>query len=200
MLLPCPRRHGVRRGAAPRHQGLAPRVAAAPPWQAALSQEVLVVEAQFLQAGPSDTRQFELGFLGCSRGLAALGDILHAGTGGLHHLVARAAVLFNIAVAKTDRNVVHELRHLKTLQVAISAVLRNEVFGHAIVLCSERAILDVLLHPLQCPPPQNSQKLLILPTSPLQSPLPIIFTLPAAAWYVLPRESHDDDGRNGRDG
>lgn len=37
---------------------------------------VLVVEQEFLQAGPGDVDELDLGFSGGDRGLAALGDVL----------------------------------------------------------------------------------------------------------------------------
>ena len=50
-----------------------------PGWNAALTQEIILVEQQLFQAGPSHTDQFEFGFLGGAGGHGALGDVLFAG-------------------------------------------------------------------------------------------------------------------------
>ena len=66
--------------------------------QLALTQEVFVVELEFLQRCPSDTGQLELGLFAGTRGLTALGDILHPTPRRLRHLIAGARKTVNIAL------------------------------------------------------------------------------------------------------
>ena len=104
--------------------------------EAALAEEILVVEAQFLERGAGDVGEFELGLLRGATGLAALGNVLHAAAGGLHHLVVGAAARWDVAVAELGREIVAELRELEALQVTVAAVRRNQVWG------AHRALLE----------------------------------------------------------
>ena len=113
-------------GAPARHQFLTARVVRLPQRPAALAQEVLVVQAQFLQAGSCDVGQLQFRLLRCPAGLAALGDVLHAASGGLHHLVVRAAARSDVVRTEAHRDVVAQLRHLETLQLPVSAMGGNE--------------------------------------------------------------------------
>src|SRR6185295_7632563 len=70
--------------------------------------------------------QLELGFLRSSRGLAALGDVLHSAAGRLHHLVAGSAAAVDVTLAETYRDVVDQLRQLEAPQLPVSAVLRDQ--------------------------------------------------------------------------
>ena len=54
--------------------------------------------------------------------------VLHAGTGGLHHLVVCPAAPVNVLVAKPHRNIIDQLRDLKTLQLAVATVFGDERF------------------------------------------------------------------------
>jgi len=73
------------------YKGLSAGVVAGPEGEAAVSEEVFVVEAEFFQAGAGDLGEFELHFFGGGAGRAAFGDILDAAAGGLDHLVVGAA-------------------------------------------------------------------------------------------------------------
>ena len=57
MNLPDPLRHGVSRSAAPGHQCSSARVLFFPQRQAAVAQEVLIIEKLFFEAGPGDVGQ-----------------------------------------------------------------------------------------------------------------------------------------------
>ena len=95
--------------------------------QAALTQKILIIQPQFLQARAGHVGEFEFGFFGRAAGLAALSDILCAGTRSLHHLIVRAAALLDVAIAETHGHIIDQLRHLKTLQLPVTAMKRNEV-------------------------------------------------------------------------
>jgi hypothetical protein len=58
-------------------EGLAFGMVAWPLGEAALAQEVLIVEFEFLEAGAGDLSEFEFHFAGSRGGLGALGDILY---------------------------------------------------------------------------------------------------------------------------
>ncbi len=107
--------HGVGGGGAARDKLRPAWVFAGPEREGALTEEVFVVEPEFFEAGAGYVGEFEFGFLGGAAGLAAFGDVLHAGTRGLDHLVVGAAALFEVAVAETDGHVVRKLGDLETL-------------------------------------------------------------------------------------
>jgi hypothetical protein len=94
----------------------------------ALAEKILVVEPQLFEARPRHLRELEFGLFRGRGSRGTLRDILHAAPGGLNHLVAGAAALFDVLVAKAHGNVIGELRHLKALQPAVPAMLRNERF------------------------------------------------------------------------
>ena len=60
---------------------------------AALTQVVLIIPEQFLQAGPGYVYKLEFAFLGSPGHLAALADVFIAAPRGLHHLVAGTGFL-----------------------------------------------------------------------------------------------------------
>jgi hypothetical protein len=64
--------------------------------------------------------------------LAALGDVLHTGSGGLDHLVVRAAAAVDVAVAEPHRDIVDKLGDLEALEPAIAAVLWDQRFSLAV--------------------------------------------------------------------
>jgi len=105
----------------------AARVVAFPERQGALAEEVLVVEAELLEAGTGDVGESELGPFRRAAGLAALGDVLHPAARGLDHLVVRAAALRNIAVAEPHRDIEGELSDLEALQFPVAAVRRKKL-------------------------------------------------------------------------
>ena len=89
------------------------RVLRRPGSEAALAEEIFIIEAKFFEAGASYVGEFELGLFGSSTGLAAFGDILCSGAGCLHHLIVSAAVLLNVEVAESYGDIVDELSDLK---------------------------------------------------------------------------------------
>jgi len=54
-------------------------------------------------------------------------DVLHAAPCRLHHLIMRAAAPVNVAVAEAHCHIIDQLRHLKTLQLAIASMLGNQL-------------------------------------------------------------------------
>gem|GEM_PF-6829693 len=123
---PNPVGHFVAVPAAPDHQGGATRVGGGPLGQVALAQKVLVVEAQFLQAGPGHAGQLEFRLLRGPTGRASFGDVLHPAARRLNHLVPRPAAGRDIALAKPHRDVVAQPRQLKALQLPVPAMPGND--------------------------------------------------------------------------
>ena len=103
MLFPHPGRHFIGRGAAAVNQVLPAGIVTIPDRQAALAQEILVVEPQLFQAAPRHIGEFEFGLFRGPRGLTPFRDILHTRPRRLHHLVVGTAALSDVAVAKPDR-------------------------------------------------------------------------------------------------
>ena len=93
------------------------------------AEEVAVVFEEFLEAGAGYVGEFEFGFLGSAAGLAAFEDILFAGAGGLHHLVAGAGASVDEAVAETHCAVEDDARFLEREEVFVTAVGRGEALG-----------------------------------------------------------------------
>ena len=98
---------------------------------AAGAEEVAVVDEQFLQAGAGDIGEFDLTFAGGDGGLAALGDVLFPGPGGLHHLVDGAVALREKSPAEMEGEIVDDLGFAVGEQVLVVSLLREEgVVGH----------------------------------------------------------------------
>src|SRR5690625_1060285 len=116
----------VGHGEAPLNEVVAARVVVGPEVQAALSQEVFVVEAEFFEAGARHVGQLELHLFGRAARDAALGDVLHAGSCSLHHLVVGAAAQADVSVAEAYREIIDKLRHDEALQVAVASVGRKQ--------------------------------------------------------------------------
>jgi len=53
-------------------------------------QVVLIIQAQFFEAGAGHVRELQFHLLRGAAGLAALGDVLHSAARGLHHLIMGA--------------------------------------------------------------------------------------------------------------
>ena len=134
MLFPYPLRHFIGSGAPAVDQSLPTRIVTLPDRQAALAQEIFVVKPQLFQAGPRHVGEFEFGLFRGARSLAPFGDVLHPRPRRLHHLVMGTAALVDVAVAKTDRYIIHQLRHLKALELSVATMLRDQRFvgGHTI--------------------------------------------------------------------
>ena len=104
MLVQCPCpcssitqvRHLIGSGAPPGHQPLPARVFPLPERQAPLPQKILIIQAQFFQAGAGHIGQFQLGLFRSAGGLAPFGDVLHPAPRRLHHLVVGAAERFSM--------------------------------------------------------------------------------------------------------
>jgi len=93
-----------------------------------LTEKILIVQTQFFQTGSSHIGQFQFGLFRGTRGLGTFRNVLHTGPGRLDHLVMRPAAALDITVAKSSRQIVNQLRHLKTLQMAVSPMFRNQRF------------------------------------------------------------------------
>ena len=118
--------HLLQRCTPSRLEALKHGVLGLPLLQPPLPEKVLIVQSQFLQAGAGHVGELEFSLLRGAAGLAALGDVLHARTRRLHHLIVGAAALLDVAIAETHRHVVHQLRHLETLQLPVAAVPWNQ--------------------------------------------------------------------------
>ena len=94
-----------------------------------MPQKIARVQPQFLQAGARHVGQLEFGFFGGAAGLTALSNVLRARTRRLHHLVVRTASLLDVAVAETHGHIIDQLRHLKTLQLPVTAMRGNELLS-----------------------------------------------------------------------
>lgn len=129
--LPNPPSHLIRGAAPPEDQGFPPGIFPFPERQVSVPEEVLVVQAEFFQAGAGHLGEFELHFFGGGAGFAALSDILHAAAGGLHHLVVGTASFSDVSVAKANRHIVAELGDLEAQQLSVAAMLGDEgIVGH----------------------------------------------------------------------
>jgi hypothetical protein len=93
----------------------------APEGQAALAEEVFVIQQQLIETGAGDIDQAQFGLAGACGGAAAFGDVLAAAARGLHHLVGRARALIDEPIAKGDGRIVDDRRDLETAQVPIAA-------------------------------------------------------------------------------
>jgi hypothetical protein len=111
--------------------GLRLGVVLAPQRQTALTQEILKIQQQLLQAGPGHSDQLQLGFFRGARGHAAFGDVLLAASGRLHHLVVGAGAGVDEPVTESRGGVIDNFRHLVGLQLAESAVGVNEAIRGA---------------------------------------------------------------------
>ena len=112
-------------------EGFAAGVVGGPEREAAVAEEVFVVEAEFFQAGAGDLGEFEFCFFGCGAGRATFGDVLDAAAGGLDHLVMGAAAWVDVAVAEADGDVVDELGELEGFEVSVATVWWEEgIIGH----------------------------------------------------------------------
>jgi len=121
----------VRGLAATCHQSISAWVMARPQAELSVSEEVLVIQMEFFQAGAGHLGELELHFFGCGAGLAAFSDVLHAAAGGLDHLVVGAAAPVDVAITKTDGHVVDQLGELETFEFPVASVGGEEwVVGH----------------------------------------------------------------------
>lgn len=122
-----PRGNFVSSGRPPGDKFCTARIAFVPYRQPPLSQKILIVQPQFFETRPRHIRKLQFGLLGSSAGLAALGDVLHPAPRCLNHLVMGPAATFDVAVAETHRDVIHQLCDLEALQLAIAAVFGNQL-------------------------------------------------------------------------
>ena len=113
----------------------------APGAELAVAQEILVVEEQFVEAGPGHLDQAQFGLAGGRRRAAAFGDVLASAARGLHHLVGRARARVHKARAELHRGVVNHRRHLETAQLAVApAGAQAPGFGGIRRICPIRPI------------------------------------------------------------
>lgn len=120
--LDCPVGDLVDISAAAVHQALAAGVVVGPEREFALAEEVLVVEAEFFEAGACDIGELEFRLLGGAAGLTAFGNVLDTTAGCLYHLVVSAAEFADKLLAEADGKIEGQLGNLKTFQFAVAAV------------------------------------------------------------------------------
>ena len=103
----------------------------------------MIVEQQFFQAGARHADQFQLEFFGCAGGHAAFGNVLLAAARGLYHLIMGAGATANPAVAKNNRSIIHNFRHLIRLEVAKPAVSIDEAVRliHTKISCAVSLVM-----------------------------------------------------------
>lgn len=101
------------------------RMVRLPQRQPTLPQKILIIQAQLFKTRPRHVRKLQLRLFRGPARLAALGDVLHPAPRRLNHLVMSPAAFLDIAVAETNRDVVHQLRNLEALQLAVTAVFGN---------------------------------------------------------------------------
>ncbi len=149
MVFSRPLRYCVGGGAAPGYQICAARVFALPQREATLAQKIFVIQLQFFQAGAGHIGEFQFGLFRSACCLTSLCDVLHSTAGRLHHLVMRATALANVAITKAHSDVIHQLRDLKTLQLAVAAMLwdqgfffRHFLFRHSLSFCGHVSTLS----------------------------------------------------------
>ena len=90
------------------------------------TEEVLVVNEQFLQAGAGDVGEGEFGFGGGFGGLGSFGDVLFSGAGGLDHLVNGAVAPAEKLLAKAEGEVVDNFGFPVREQLAVVASFGEE--------------------------------------------------------------------------
>ena len=88
---------------------------------ATLSQEVLIVEQQFIETGSCDVHQAQLSLARGRRSPAPFGNVLPAAARGLDHLIVRARTLVDKPVTKRHRSIVNNRRDLKAAEITIAA-------------------------------------------------------------------------------
>ena len=90
---------------------------------------ILVVEQQFLKAGARDVHQSQFRLRGGGRRPAAFGDVLAAGSRGLHHLVHGARARVEELLAEPDRGVVEDRGGLEARGLAVAAAWEQFLAG-----------------------------------------------------------------------
>src|SRR3989338_11094964 len=97
------------------------RVVLVPLPLASLSQEILIVQQQLVQAGPRYIHQAQLCVAGGRSRSAALRDVLPAAARRLHHLIMGARTLIYKPVAERHCRIVNHRGHLEAAQLAVAA-------------------------------------------------------------------------------
>ena len=92
-------------------------------------EKVLIIQEQFLQTRPGDVGELEFHLRGGDGGLAAFGDVLFSGTGGLHHLVDSAVSAFEELLAEAEGEVIDDLGLFVGEEVLVVSAWWKEVGG-----------------------------------------------------------------------
>src|SRR5438552_484065 len=101
-------------------------VVARPFINAAETQEVAVIFEKFFKARAGHVSEFDFGFLGSARSLAAFENVLFARAGRLDHLVASAVVPVEKTFTKTDGAIIDDPGLLEGVEMFVAAVRRDE--------------------------------------------------------------------------
>src|SRR6266498_3517801 len=96
---------------------------------AAVAHKIAVIFEKFFLARARRVREFNLGFLGSCRSLAAFENILFPRTRGLDHLLASAIKFAEEPVAEMKRSVIDNERLLIREQVLVTTVGWDEFVG-----------------------------------------------------------------------
>jgi len=130
---------------------LVARMVRIPLRQVAHPQIVLIVNKQLLQTGLGHIGELNFGLGGGSGGLVALGNVLFAAAGSLHHLVDGAVALGEVVLGEIEGDVVDNLGNLIHPQVAVVPMLGQKGNGRrlrgvdTLRIWSNRSILNNLI-------------------------------------------------------
>ena len=100
----------------------------APEPEAALAEEILVVQEQLFQAGPSDSCGLQLALPGGGGGHASFRDVLYPAARGLNHLIVSAGALVHKPIAEDHGGIVNHLCRLEAAQLAAATVRQDNAW------------------------------------------------------------------------
>ena len=108
------------------HEVIPAGIGSAPLPELPLSQEVLIIQPEFLEAGSGDVGQLDFHFAGGTTGLAALSNILHSTPGRLDHLVMGSAEAADIGIAESGSHIKTKLSDLEAFELFIASMSFNQ--------------------------------------------------------------------------
>lgn len=92
----------------------------------ALAQIGNVILLPFLKTAFRDSPKFQFRCVADAEIKTTLRNILHAGTGGLHHLVMDSALILHVSITKPDGKIINNFRYLINGQVSVTAMFGNK--------------------------------------------------------------------------
>lgn len=85
-----------------------------------------VILLPFLKTAFRDSPKFQFRCVADAGINTTLRNILHAGTGGLHHLVMDSALILHVLITKPDGKIINNFRYLINGQVSVTAMFGNK--------------------------------------------------------------------------